>query len=101
MKIHELGQLTLAERIRHPFAVAYDGEVVRFREVKAAWLYAHLLDNGAQRFIAITEPEYLTDTPIHGWRQVSYFLLPLAEDEEYDPATDPDRDYQYEKENPR
>lgn len=77
MKIHDLPHLSTDIRRDYPYAVVVNEDAVRFSSKPAATLYAYLLDTDCapkvRRFVAILEDEYLSETEIPGWREVSYF----------------------------
>lgn len=73
---------TLDERREYPFAVgvrlasATELNYTHFNSIEAADLFAFLCETDGSvvtRWVAITEPEYFFSTPVHGWRQVTYF----------------------------
>lgn len=72
MKIYELGQIPLSERVEYPYAVAKDGEVVRFSNKVSAEFHASLLDH-PQLFVAVPGAEWRANAAIPGWRQVTWF----------------------------
>lgn len=76
---------TLSERQAYPFAVGVrmegqpETEYTHFTTMGGAHVWAHLFetrDNTVTRWVAITEPEYLSTAVVPGWRQVTYFNLP-------------------------
>lgn len=79
MKIEDLGNIPLAERRFYPYAVAHDGEVIRFASKPAAELYALMLPEGEPRlFVALTDIEWSMNPVIYGWREVSYFAVEVT-----------------------
>ena len=77
--IADLGTMTPEQRAETPYAVAMNGLVVRFCDVRTADLYAWLLDtegNEVQRLIATEQVKVgHTVAIVPGWYEVGHFAL--------------------------